>query len=305
MKLKLTSKRNMLRLFSLLAAFFIWIYVVSSAEILISQTVPLQIQVPETYAIKNFMEKEVQYRLKGPGLFVRKFIEQNLLLNIQAKDYYKKGKTKYRIAFDRSRIKLPLGVELVDIQPRQIFIELGKSLEKEVMIKPLFEENVLANADVTDFKLEPTKVKIVGPKAVVRKIKYVETASIAEINVNESRSFMVELKQPDARVSLSMAKAKASYTVQSKLKQFTFTDIPIIFQSASIIKTFQPKKVSVVIEGDRDIVERLKSENIKVMAYVPNDGRKGAREVELEVELAQSDLKVVSIKPSKIQVKLE
>ena len=75
MRKNTVKQRWVLRGFSLIASIFIWLYVVSSAEIELSKIVKIDLELPENYSIVNFPDKEVHFRFKGPGLFVRKFLE--------------------------------------------------------------------------------------------------------------------------------------------------------------------------------------------------------------------------------------
>ena len=251
----LSRKKNQLRFFSLLVAVLIWMYVVSSAEIEVTKNIPINIQVPDKLAISNRWDQEVQYRIKGPGLFVRKFLERKLVMEFKQEDYYQKGRLNYKLVFDRSKVKLPLGVELVDIQPRVLNLALEKSLTKSVQVKILEADGFREKFQIDKINVEPQKVSITGPRSVIQKLDYIESPIIDGKKLNEEKSFVVALKSQDPRVMLKNELVNVSYELKSKTKEFTFSDLPIIFQTVSLISQVDPKVVSVVLKGDSEVIK--------------------------------------------------
>lgn len=300
----LSRKKNQLRFFSLLVAVLIWMYVVSSAEIEVTKNIPINIQVPDKLAISNRWDQEVQYRIKGPGLFVRKFLERKLVMEFKQEDYYQKGRLNYKLVFDRSKVKLPLGVELVDIQPRVLNLALEKSLTKSVQVKILEADGFREKFQIDKINVEPQKVSITGPRSVIQKLDYIESPIIDGKKLNEEKSFVVALKSQDPRVMLKNELVNVSYELKSKTKEFTFSDLPIIFQTVSLISQVDPKVVSVVLKGDSEVLEQLDKNRIKVIADVPNSA-KGKAEVKLKVETGDSDIEVVNIFPPIVNLVLE
>lgn len=301
---KLILKRKLfLKLFSLFSGVFIWMYVVSSAEVEVTFDAPITIEVPKGLAIKNEMNREIKYRFKGPGLFVRKFLEKKIRIDIKKDQYFKKRKFKYNISMDQFKFKLPLGVELLSIEPRDILVLLESSKEKSVEIKPIFSHSILNEFNIKELKVFPRRIKVTGPKSVVRSIKSIETKLITELNKNSGDHFAVELISPDSRVKLEEYTANVSYTVQSKIIEFTYTDVPIIFQSVSLIKSATPKLVKVIVSGSEVAIESLSRGPIQVVALISN-GSKGKKEIELIAELPPG-IKLIKIIPKVVSVNLE
>lgn len=301
---KLIGRKNLLRLFSLAVAGFIWIYVVSSAEIEVTKNIPIEVEIPDKYAISNRWDQEVQYRIKGPGLFVRKFLDRELFMRFNKSDYYQKGKLKYRLIFDRSKIKLPLGVELVDIQPRVLNINLERSMQKTVAVKAVMAEGVIERNKIEEVKLKPSKIEISGPRSVIRNITSVETQVIDSTKLNDDRSFIQAVKIDDPRVKAKTDFVNVSYSLIAQTKEFTFSDLPIIFQTVKLISKVEPKVVSVVLKGDSNVMEKLTKEKIKIIADVPS-GKQGSVEVQLKAQIDAKDVEVISIFPPKVKLVLE
>lgn len=300
----LTRKKNQLRFLSLSVALLIWMYVVSSAEIEVTKNIPINIEVPEKYAIANRWDQEVQYRIKGPGLFVRKFLEKNLSMQFKQSDYYQKGRVNYKLVFDRSKVKLPLGVELVDIQPRVLNLALEKSMTKLVKVKIIEPEGFREKNQIESMVVDPKAISVTGPRSVVRNLDFIETPVLDSKKLNPEKNFVLSIKSQDPRIKLKNELVNISYELKAKTKEFTFSDLPIIFQTVSLISQVEPKVVSVVLEGDSQLIDELKKEDIKVIADVPS-GAKGKTEVKLKVDLRGKDLKVLNIFPPTVKLVLE
>lgn len=303
MKNFLFKQKIMLRLFSLLIGFFIWVYVVSSAQVEMNLKVALTIGLPEGLAIKNEINRELVYHLKGPRLLVRKFLEKERKIHISKKAYFKKRKYKYLINLDQFKLKLPPGLELTSLGARELVIELEALSEKFIVIKPSFSENILDNYKIEQLKIFPKKMKVMGPRSIVKSIKFLETQLIDELKLNKDNNFFVDVLSPDSRVRTHGKSINISYTLKSKKVDFVYSEIPIIFQSSSLIKSAFPKVVRVKVNGEESLINDLDKGTIQVIAYVPK-GKHGKVEIELITELPQG-IKLLEIIPKKVNLDLE
>ena len=127
---KQRSRKFYLRLFSLFFSVFIWLYVVSSAEIEVDKAINLIIETPKHLALKNEVPTEVIFRLKGPRVFVRKFTDSKQVIKIRSRDYYTKGRGNYKIKLSRYYPKAPLGVEVISKNVRSINLRLEKKIRR-------------------------------------------------------------------------------------------------------------------------------------------------------------------------------
>jgi YbbR domain-containing protein len=300
---KYFSRKFFLKIFSLMASLFIWMYVVSSAEIEITKLVPVKIELPDGMSIKNEMTKEVTFRFRGPGLFVRKYLEKDLTIDVKKNRFYKKGITKYNIRLEQFKFKLPIGVELMSMEPRILQLNLERTREKLVKVKPVFSQKILDQYNIKEIKVFPDKIKISGPRSLVKGINIVETKTIEDLKSNDTSSFFVTIPRTDSRILLHEKAVEISYTLQSKNIEFTFTQVPIIFQSVKLIKNVNPKLITVKVFGDESKIKKLNKDSIQVIGYVPKDA---ANQVEIELTTELPDgIKALELSPKKVTVDLE
>jgi YbbR domain-containing protein len=299
------KRKAILKVFSLLFGLFIWMYVISSAEVEIGHEVTLKIEIPDKLSIKNHIPKEIIYRIKGPGIFARKFNDDQKTLVISVKDYYKKNKRKFTINLEKLKMKLPFGLELLQVEPRQIKLELEKSYSKSVVIKPDFSPGILERYRIQKLLLNPKKVKIVGPRSLVKQINFIKTKELDGLNVGVNKEISLGLVSSDDRVQLSQSEVTASMVLISKTKTRKFQNIPIIFQSTALIKYASQKNISIEVEGNDSLIDKLRPESIQVVASIPKiEKGKGEFTIELITELPQG-IKTLEMSPKTIKVKVE
>ncbi|MBT4791314.1 MAG: YbbR-like domain-containing protein [Halobacteriovoraceae bacterium] len=297
------SRKFLLRIFSLFAGLFIWMYVVSSSELEISKNIPIEIELPKSMAIKNDISHEVLYRLKGPALFVRKYLETQNKIVIKKEDYYQKRRSRYHIALDQFLAKLPLGVELVQTQPPQLTLVLERARKKRVSIKPVFASHISEKYKLKNLKAFPATVLVSGPSSLINNLKFIETKLIEDIDTNKGTSFLVDLALPDSRITLKDSQVNVTYTLQSRNIEFTYNEIPIIFQSTRLIKSATPKMVKIIVKGEESKLKSLGRDSIQIVALVPKNKR-GKLDVELIVELPEG-ISLVSLTPKTVKLELE
>lgn len=304
MKQELFGKRKiLLKFISLVGGFFIWIYVVSAAQIELSKTLPLKVDIPKEFAIKNDLPNEVMYRVKGPGIFTRKYVDDKAELLIKKEFYYKKGKKKFNINFDKVGIKLPLGVELLEVRPRSFSLELEKSSSQRVKIKSKISPVILEKYKIGKIKIRPQKIMITGPRSVVRGIKFVETEEIDSLTAGINKDLKILLTKPDKRVDLSQSNISANIELLSKLKVETLKKVPIVFQSSKLIKNASHKYVDLKVEADENLLKDIDLSEFKVFAIVRQNSS-GTTKVKLITKLPQG-IKELEVVPREIKVVVE
>lgn len=292
-----------LKIFSLTFSVFIWLYVVSSAQVEVEKIIPFILEVPDKLATRTELIKEVRYKVKGPRVFVRNFLNNDIKIIIKKENYFKKGKYRYEIPLDSSLVKLPFGVELINAYPNFYTLKLGRKVRKKVPIKLALDAKIYNEFNVTNIILSKSHVNIFGARSVVKGIKEVHTTLIESAKVLRSEPFEVSLLLPDERLKMDKDKVVVDYVLKSKKVKFTFTGVPIIFQSIRLIKEFSPSTVNITVEGDKKLIEKLKKESINVFAAVPRNAT-GKSEIELSYELPNT-LKVLKVEPRKVLIDLE
>ena len=299
----LNRKKLYLKIFSLISGLFIWMYVVSSAQIELTKIVDLKVDLPKGKSVRNIIPSEVRYRIKGPGIFVRKFVNDKFDLKISKKEYYKKGQTSFILDLEKIKAKLPFGVELVSIEPRNFPLKLERSLRKKVEISPDFSPGILEQFNIQRLSIKPEKIEISGPRSIVKNVQKVKTEEIDSLSVGQNQKVEIKLISPDKRLFLEQSSIIASMELITKNKQRLFKNIPIIYQSMGPIKYVSTRSVDITLVGKEEVLGKLDPESIQVIALIPK-GKKGELSIELITELPQG-IRLKELTPKSIKVEVE
>lgn len=296
-------KRYALKVFSVFFAFFLWLYVLSSAVVKEEKVVPVEVTMPEGFSIQSLSEKDVRYELKGPRFFVRNFMQDHEKLQLDLASVHKKGKRRYDFNTADLKLGIPFGVELSVIEPAKIVVQVEKTMEKEIPVIANIEGEVPGDHKLIDSQIHPAKVMVSGPSSVVKALKELLTEKI-ELNGLTGKSMMkVGIGIVDERLRVQEPKVDFSYNIRPTRANVILEDIPVRFYSRRLIKRADRRAVNLMILADsKEKLEQGMSQ-IEVIARV-DDELSGKIEVELSAELP-AGLHLLEIQPKKIAVFVE
>ena len=164
--------RHTLKFISLFFAITLWFYVLNSAPIIIEKKIPFNFKLPKGMAISNIVDKEVTVKLKGSRVFMRNIFKQNNFIFINLKKYILGKKRKeIDVKLGPQDIPVPFGVEVLEINPKNLNIKLEKLGKKTVPIIPTIIGEVAQEFKLIKKSLTPSKVEIEGPRSLLKNIK--------------------------------------------------------------------------------------------------------------------------------------
>lgn len=304
--MKLDSKRkrrHALKGFSVFFAFFLWLYVLSSAQTKGEKIVKLNYKAPEGYAVRNQPVSEISYAIKGPRVFVRSLMQKNDRLVVDLSDKFKKNKTRYEVNVSELGVTFPFGVELTRVEPSRIVVQLEKALVKEVSVKPVTMGNIPSDHKLVKSSIDPQKVKIKGPATLIRKMKEIETAPIDISGLLGSDSVEAPLAILDERITPARSSVLYKYVVQPTRANMILKNIPVKFLSSRLVKDANRRSVNLMVLADNEEKLEYGQKDIKVIAEVP-DSAKGKVEVKLKASLPPG-LHLLEIRPEVLSVTVE
>jgi YbbR domain-containing protein len=301
---KSVKKRKLyLKLFSLTFGIFIWLYVISSAQVELDKIVPITYKVKSNKAIRTNVPTEVIFRVKGPRLFVRKLLERKDRINLDTREMNAGRNSQYSINIDKHKIKLPLGIELLDYSPRNIKFKTEKKISKTVPISLNLESRLREKFNLSTLNYSPRKVQITGAKSVIRSLSKVETVLIEDIDTKNINPVEYQLEKSGSNVIMDKSSILLNYTAPVNKTEFTISKIPIIFQSTRLIKSRSATFVNIKISGDQKLKNNISKESIQVFANVPNSGKSNVV-IDLILELPLG-MELIELYPKKVSIKLE
>lgn len=296
-------RKHALKGFSVFFAFFLWLYVLSSAQTKGEKIIQLEYHAPRGLAVKNQPVKEVTYSIKGPRVFIRALMHKTDKLVVDLERFREPGKTRYEINVAELGVNFPFGVELTRVEPNRLVVQLEKSLKKEVPVKAVTAGEIPSDHKMALSEIEPKRVAVEGPASLVRKIKYLETAPVELNGLTGTGAFSAPLAKPDERVKLSKKAVKFSYVVHPTRANMILKNIPVKFLSSNLIKGSNRRSVNLMVLADNEEKLEYGKKDIEVIAEIP-EGSTGKVDVKLSASLPPG-LHLLEIQPSKITVTVD
>lgn len=302
MRRNIRKRKFWLKIISLIFAFFIWLYVVSTAEIEKDKNINLNYIVPNGYSLAEQYPSNVSITVRGPRLLVRKYLEKEESVDIEINSNYRRGKNRYLYNLQRMVGKPSFGLELLSIAPKNLEVDIERTVFKKVPIIVDLPESIADGFQVDSFKSTPKMVEISGAKSIVEKIGHVKTESLQDFDFTTGKNQEVGIVSPSNLISVATNTIVLSYTIDTEVSEFTFKKIPIIFQSGALIKSVSSRFVEVKISANEKSFSELE-DKIQVIALIGSSTPR-VQTIELNVSVP-SGVELLEVAPKNIKIILE
>jgi YbbR domain-containing protein len=201
-------------------------------------------------------------------------------------------------------ISVPLGVQVMSVDPATILLDLEKSATGEVPVKPTVDGQPAAGYDVGEVTWEPRTIAVVGPES---RVKERPSAITERISIDGAKSTLVEtvnigVSDPAVRLRQPQTARVTVTIVPGPIVRFSNRPVTVR-DSAGRRATTDPAAVSVTIRGARKAVGGIDDQQI--VPYV-DVARLGSGRYNLEVHVdPQGDYVVVAIQPATVAVRIQ
>jgi YbbR domain-containing protein len=194
-------QRHTLKILSVLIALTLWFYVLNSEAIDSEQKIKVKYILPKNMVFLSFSQKEVKVRLRGSKAFIENIFSKRDFLKVDLRPEYKNIGKNFRLKFLPTHLELPLGVDVLDISPKETLVELDHIGELEVPIKLQFVGTVPNDRKIKEFKLSHDSIMISGPITLLKALKKMDSlpVNLGLINKDEG-TLIIELAPLDPRL---------------------------------------------------------------------------------------------------------
>lgn len=202
-------------------------------------------------------------------------------------------------------VRVPFGVEVVQVAPSSIAMVFEKSATRPVPIVPEIEGNPAPGFIVGAVTADPKTIEVTGPESAVARATgaVTEAVSIAGARARVAESVRVGLLDPLLRLKTPRS-ANVRVEVLPGPRERTVGGQPVHLRNLAPALAAQalPPAVDVVLRGSREGLNRIEPGD--VMAYVDLSGL-GVGDYSLPVTAeASNDAGIVRILPSAVQVRI-
>jgi hypothetical protein len=250
--LKKTQKISKKFIGFLIASILIWLLITLSKEYVTTITLPVSYkELPQDKLLQSTPIKEIVIQVKASGFKIIRtnlkkkpiVIQTNNLLKKSVKDYYILAKRQ------KNNIQKQLlnQVQLLEILPDTIFLELGSLTSKKIPVKPTLDIHYHVGYDVLEpIKITPDSVIISGPESQVKNIKSLDLASLKLNDVKADFAEKVTIKKP---LAIDNIKLNTRFvTISGTVEKFTEKSFPIPFNIVNLPENMELNTLSKNVE---------------------------------------------------------
>ena len=213
----------------------------------------------------------------------------------------RRGRRLFHLA--GSDVRVPFGIEVVQIAPSNVAIAFEESATKTVPVVPNVEGDPADGFVVGTVSADPATVEIVGPATAVAALTEAITEAVSVTNATDAVTESVTIGVPDSTVRLrNPQSAKVTVNVTESPVEWAVAAIQVQIKNAGSGAQISPTEVTVHVRGPR---EARSSGADTFEATVDIEGlRPGQFQVPVRV-IPPARIGIVSVEPSEVRVRIK
>jgi YbbR domain-containing protein len=220
------------------------------------KNVTLVTRISNEMEITNTPVEEVQIVLTGDKREIDRLTNRDLVVSVDLTEV-KPGDRIVQLTPETVNLDLPNGVKLEEIQPNKIPLKLEKVSEKEVTVKVETEGNLAEGFEIYSSEVVPAKVRVRGAESFVESLDSISTEKISVEGLKENHfASQIGLNVVNPKVTLLDTIVDVNFTIGEKRAERIFV-VPYKTETAT-------KNITIVVNGARSIVEKMKPEDLQV-----------------------------------------
>ncbi len=162
-----------LKLFSVAAAFALWLAYSGARELTMSISVPVQYRnIPKDIEISSGIVEQVHLILRGPAPQLSRLTAAHIPVVLDLAGLRSSGQTTFTL--DRRNVSLPAGIVLERANPGQIQVRSEMRITRQLPVVVRFSD-LPAGMHVASCQILPPALTLAGPRSRVNALERVET----------------------------------------------------------------------------------------------------------------------------------
>lgn len=298
-----SRSRHILKFISLVSAVTLWFYVLNSEPLELEVRIPLAFITPADLALNVEVPKTVKAKIKGSRAFVQDLDFEKEKVIVDLRDFPFNQET-FAVTFERSMVRLPFGVEVLEINPKQVVLSLEREIKKKVPVRVRTVGDVGKDLKLVSKEFRPKEFMIRGPYSILKKTTILNTIPIDLSVLEGTGDLQLPLEKLDGRILIEEKRnVEFSYVIKPNKANLTLKNIAVRFLTKHSKFTSSNDKVSMDVLVSEERKDALRSSEVSVIAEIP-DNASGNVKVKLRAELPDG-VNLLQIHPEFINVSLQ
>jgi YbbR domain-containing protein len=293
-----------LKILAIALATLLWLTVAGEHIVERSLRVPLEFRnIPEALEIVGNTPDTVDVRLRGSSAVLSR-VQAGEIVAVLDMATARAGSRLFHIRTDE--VRAPFGVEVSQVVPSTLALELEKSARRTVPVVPAIEGDPAPGFVVGRFSAEPATVEIVGPDSHVRQVA---EATTEPVSVKDARSRVrdgVTIGVVDSAVRLAQAQnANVTVEIWPAPVERLMPDVPVRWRNLGngLRAQVSPQLVHVTVRGSKEPLAGLRGDSVQAFVDLAGLGS-GRYNLRVQVDPAES-FGVVAIGPAVVSVTIK
>lgn len=233
------------------------------------KNIALNLRVPNDIEITNSPVQEVDIVVTGDKRKIDQINGRDLVVSLDLAEV-QAGDRTIQMTPENVIVELPTGIRLEEIQPSKIAVKLERVEEREIAVKAQTEGSVADNFEIYNQTVLPQKVRVRAPESFIQSLDFVLTEKINLENRREdftARQVPVSVVNPKA--TLLDTVVDVAFRIGEKRIERLFL-VPVQTEN-------QKDTATVILYGERSILEALKAEYLQVELFKTDSGENSMR----------------------------
>jgi len=289
-----------LKIFSLVIAIVLWLFVVVENQPEIGLVVPVEfVNIPKNMALINdSRDYEVEVRVRGPQALVSNLTSRQVRVRIDL-SRSSVGETTFYLS--KQYVSLPRGIKILRILPSQVKVTLEPIVERLIPVDPVVLGVPAKGYELVEVRAYPENVRVRGAKSLVEELKAVRTTSLDITGLDRSITRKVELIPPGEQIQLvEQPKIEVRAIIRERHEQKRLSSVQVyvlpVVQGAEV----EPKTVDLVLDGPLSIIRSLEKDEVQALVNV-QELRPGEDKLKVSVKLPEG-VSLIKVVPEEVRV---
>ena len=188
-----------LKLLSIGLAIILWAVVLGEQKVEVMVNIPFELNLPTNLVPVNEVPENLEVDLRGPKTLVTSLAPGEVRL---AEQPAKLVDGENLIAIPASAIRVPRGIEVLEVNPHRIRVVLEAVIEREVGVRPRLEGSLPDGFVLKGVVPTPSRITVDGPRSEVRRMASISTTPISLDGHTTSFTTKVGLESPRPRITI-------------------------------------------------------------------------------------------------------
>ncbi len=233
--------------------------------------------------------------IQGPWANLRTFSTEELQPVVIDLTAEAPGTVRHLIDIDD--INPPAGMKVVSINPTEIEVALDRRVERHVPVEPDISERPAFGFEILSVRIEPPRVRVVGPLSKMRTLDFISTRPIDVNGREDDVSIRVEVRQPPPGLRLLDRNVAVLVEIGEEFVQRNFNNISVSVDNGRRGTRVSPDAVDVTLKGPRRLVDSLKASAVKLYVDALPEAEEGQIRFEKTVTLRAAPERTVLVAP--------